>query len=101
MQDQISLSSPVPRRGEPAVEVTGRASENKDASEPQHPVMIDARQSETARNPPASPSVMMAPLIPPPDQGKQAWLVLAGAAMLQAPVWGTQVRRHIVVTPLY
>lgn len=40
---------------------------------------IDAESA----SPPASPS------IPPPDQGRTAWLILAGSALLQAPVWGT------------
>lgn len=33
--------------------------------------------------------------LPPADRGKQAWLVLAGCSLIQIPVWGESLVKHV------
>lgn len=47
-----------------------------------------------------SPNGIEQPSLPPADQGRDAWLALAGCSFIQAPVWGMPEFIWMVLTAL-
>lgn len=48
-------------------------------------------EAEAAPREITSPAEIELRSLPPTDHGKQAYLVLAGCTLIQAPVWGEQL----------